>query len=129
MIDLIIVFLIIGSAPKFGDRKCYQLPTGSRGLALRAVERDIEEGCDMVMVKPGLPYLDIVSEISRKYENFPIAVYHVSGEYAALVHGANHGVFQLKSAVTEVMTSFKRAGANIIITYFTPLLLKWLKEE
>jgi porphobilinogen synthase len=80
------------------------------------------------MVKPGLAYLDIISAISAKYENFPIAVYNVSGEYAMLCHGAKNGAFDLKNAVMEVMTSFQRAGANIIITYFTPLLLKWLKD-
>ena len=105
------------------------MPPGSRGLALRAVERDIEEGCDVVMVKPGLPYLDIISLVNSKFPDIPIAVYNVSGEYSALMVAAKHGVFELKSAVNEVMTSFKRAGANIIITYFTPLILKWIKEE
>ncbi|XP_054154166.1 delta-aminolevulinic acid dehydratase-like [Oppia nitens] len=119
-----------GSAPKFGDRRAYQLPIGSKGLALRAVQRDIEEGCDMVMVKPGLPYLDIISEISRRFPDFPIAVYNVSGEYSMMMTAANqHGVFDLKTSVWEVMTSFKRAGANVIITYFTPMILKWLSSD
>ncbi|RWS27425.1 delta-aminolevulinic acid dehydratase-like protein [Leptotrombidium deliense] len=117
-----------GSAPKFGDRKCYQLPPGSAGLAMRAVKRDIEEGADVVMVKPGLPYLDLVQKISSTYPEAPVAVYHVSGEYAMLCHGATAGAFVLKTAVMEVVTSFKRAGASIVITYFTPLILKWLKD-
>lgn len=81
------------------------------------------------MVKPGLPYLDIISAINTKFPDFPIAVYNVSGEYSALMVASKQGVFDLKAAVTEMMTSFKRAGANIIITYFTPQLLKWIKEE
>lgn len=117
-----------GSAPQFGDRKCYQLPPGSKGLAMRAIERDIVEGADMVMVKPGLPYLDLVSQIAAKHPDIPIAVYHVSGEYAMLWHGAQGGAFDLKTAVMEVITSFKRAGSNIIITYYTPQILQWIKE-
>lgn len=118
-----------GSAPQFGDRKTYQLPCGSSGLAMRAVQRDVQQGADVVMVKPGLPYLDIVRSISLQFPQLPISVYHVSGEYAMLCHGATAGAFPLKSAVLEVVTSFKRAGATIIITYFTPQLLKWLKED
>lgn len=118
-----------GSAPKFGDRKCYQLPPGSTGLALRAIARDIEEGADLVMVKPGLNYLDLVKEISIKHPLHPIAVYHVSGEFAKLYHGAANGAFDLQTAVMEDMTSFKRAGAKIIITYFTPLILKLLAQK
>lgn len=117
-----------GSAPKFGDRQCYQLPPGSAGMALRAVDRDIREGADTVMVKPGLPYLDIVKEIAVRFPDVPIAVYHVSGEYAMLVHGATNGAFDLKSAVLEVMTSFKRSGVSIVITYFTPQILQYIKE-
>lgn len=117
-----------GSAPQFGDRKNYQLPPGARGLALRAVERDVAEGADLVMVKPGLPYLDIVREVANEFPRLSIAVYHVSGEYAMLAHGAKAGAFELKSAVLEVIGSFKRAGATVIITYFTPQLLQWLKE-
>lgn len=118
-----------GSAPTFGDRRDYQLPRGARGLALRAVTRDIAQGADTVMVKPGLPYLDIVRDIAGRFEDVPIAVYHVSGEYAMLWHGAQAGAFELKSALLEVLTAFKRAGATIVITYFTPQLLQWLKED
>jgi len=117
-----------GSAPSFGDRNAYQLPPGSSGLAMRAVDRDMVEGADFVMVKPGMPYLDIVRDVSLKHPDISVAVYHVSGEYAMMYQAAMAGTFDLKTAVLEVMTSFKRAGASIIITYFTPLILKLLKE-
>ena len=116
------------SAPKFGDRKSYQLPPGSSGLAVRAAERDVAEGADTVMVKPGLPYLDIARDISLRLPHVPLAVYHVSGEYAMLVHAAANGAFDLETAVMEVVTSFKRAGISIIITYFTPQILRWIKQ-
>ncbi|KAB0407520.1 hypothetical protein E2I00_012828 [Balaenoptera physalus] len=116
------------SSPAFGDRRCYQLPPGARGLALRAVDRDVREGADVLMVKPGMPYLDIVREVKNKHPELPLAVYHVSGEFAMLWHGAQAGAFDLKAAVLEVMTAFRRAGADIIITYYTPQLLQWLKE-
>ncbi|XP_074871447.1 delta-aminolevulinic acid dehydratase isoform X1 [Carettochelys insculpta] len=118
------------SKPAFGDRRCYQLPPGARGLALRAVQdRDVQEGADVLMVKPGMPYLDLVREVKAKHPTHPLAVYHVSGEFAMLWHGAQAGAFNLKAAVMEVMTGFRRAGADIIITYYVPQLLKWLKEE
>ncbi|XP_040487687.1 delta-aminolevulinic acid dehydratase isoform X1 [Ursus maritimus] len=117
------------SSPAFGDRRCYQLPPGARGLALRAVARDVREGADMLMVKPGMPYLDIVREVKDKHPELPLAVYHVSGEFAMLWHGSRAGAFDLKAAVLEVMTAFRRAGADVIITYYTPQLLQWLKEE
>ncbi|XP_028919132.1 delta-aminolevulinic acid dehydratase [Ornithorhynchus anatinus] len=116
------------SSPAFGDRRCYQLPPGARGLALRAVDRDVREGADLLMVKPGMPYLDIVREVKDKHPALPLAVYHVSGEFAMLWHGAQAKAFDLKAAVMEAMTSFRRAGADIIITYYTPQLLHWLKE-
>ncbi|XP_037735798.1 delta-aminolevulinic acid dehydratase isoform X2 [Chelonia mydas] len=117
------------SKPAFGDRRCYQLPPGARGLALRAVDRDVREGADVLMVKPGMPYLDLVRDVKAKHPTHPLAVYHVSGEFAMLWHGAQAGAFSLKTAVMEVMTGFRRAGADIIITYYVPQLLKWLKEE
>uniref|UniRef100_A0A8C6YKX1 Delta-aminolevulinic acid dehydratase n=1 Tax=Naja naja TaxID=35670 RepID=A0A8C6YKX1_NAJNA len=117
------------SKPAFGDRRCYQLPPGSRGLALRAVDRDVQEGADMLMVKPGMPYLDLVREVKDKHPSHPLAVYHVSGEFAMLWHGAQAGAFDLKAAVMEAMAGFRRAGADVIITYYAPQLLRWLKEE
>jgi len=115
------------SAPSFGDRKCYQLPPGSRGLALKAVQRDIEEGADFVMVKPAGPYLDLIRE-TKNMVNVPVACYHVSGEYAMLWHAAKANAFDLKTAVLESLTGMRRAGADIIITYYTPRLLDWLKQ-
>nr|CAB3220849.1 delta-aminolevulinic acid dehydratase-like [Phallusia mammillata] len=116
------------SAPAFGDRKCYQLPIGSRGLALRAAARDVQEGADMLMVKPGMPYLDIICQIKQNHPNLPLAAYHVSGEYACLWHAAEKGALDLRSAVMESFTALRRAGTDIIITYYTPAVLKWLRE-
>eukprot|EP01114_Cavostelium_apophysatum_P017048 TRINITY_DN4971_c0_g1_i1.p1 TRINITY_DN4971_c0_g1~~TRINITY_DN4971_c0_g1_i1.p1 ORF type:complete len:348 (+),score=75.60 TRINITY_DN4971_c0_g1_i1:53-1096(+) len=115
------------SAPSFGDRKCYQLPTSGRGLAIRAAKRDEEEGADIVMVKPAGPYLDIIRDVKDSVHT-PIACYHVSGEYAMLWHAAAAGAFDLKTAVIETLKGFRRAGVDIIITYYTPRLLDWLKE-
>lgn len=117
------------SAPAFGDRRCYQLPPGARGLALRAVERDVAEGADFLMVKPGMPYLDIVRDVKEKFPNHPLAIYQVSGEYAMLWHGSVAGAFSLKAIVMEAVTAMRRAGADIIISYYTPKLLEWIKED
>ncbi|XP_063234254.1 delta-aminolevulinic acid dehydratase isoform X2 [Bacillus rossius redtenbacheri] len=111
------------SAPQFSDRKCYQLPPGSRGLAARATKRDVEEGCDMLMVKPGLAYLDIVKQTKDAYPEYPLFVYQVSGEYAMLHHAAQAGALDLGAVLDEVLLSMRRAGADCIITYFTPLIL------
>lgn len=113
------------SAPSFGDRAAYQLPTSARDLALRAAKRDYEEGADFLMVKPGTLYLDIIRDLKNTLP-LPLAVYHVSGEYASLIAGANAGAFELKAAVQETMTAFLRAGCEVIITYFTPQILDWL---
>lgn len=112
------------NAPEFGDRGAYQLPPGSRALALKAVQRDISQGADFVMVKPAGPYLDIVRDIREQHPETPVAVYQVSGEYSLLKIGAQAGVVDLGRAVREVLTAYRRSGANIIITYFTPELLK-----
>jgi porphobilinogen synthase len=117
------------SAPSFGNRKCYQLPCGSTGLAIRASERDVEEGADILMVKPCLTYLDIVKEIKQRFPHHPLAVYQVSGEYAMIYHGAKANAFSLRDILIEIMTSTRRAGADIIISYYTPMILQWLKED
>ncbi|XP_015927299.1 delta-aminolevulinic acid dehydratase [Parasteatoda tepidariorum] len=115
------------SPPQFGDRKCYQLPPGNKGLAIRAAKRDIEDGADMIMVKPGLAYLDIVNELKQKHPEYPMFIYQVSGEYSMLYRAAEAGVFTLQDAAMETLTSMRRAGADVIITYFVPqLLLEWL---
>lgn len=117
------------SAPAFGDRRCYQLPPGARGLARRAIRRDVEEGADMIMVKPGYPYLDVVRDAAEAWPEYPLAVYQVSGEYSMLYHAAqSHKLFDLKSAVMESVEAYVRAGCSIILTYWTPQLLKWLQE-
>jgi porphobilinogen synthase len=117
------------SAPSFGDRRAYQLPSGSRGLAIRAARRDVDEGADMLMVKPGMSYLDIVRDIKNEFPEYPMFVYQVSGEYAMLLHGAKAGAFDLKNVLKEVLTSMRRAGADCIITYFVPTLLEWYKAD
>lgn len=115
------------SAPEFGDRKCYQLPPGSRGLALRAVKRDLSEGADFVMVKPAGIYLDIIREV-KDLASVPVAAYQVSGEYAMLWHASKSGAFSLRTAVLESLQAIQRAGADIVITYFAPKLIKEWKE-
>lgn len=115
------------SAPSKGNRKCYQLPPNARGLARRSTLRDMHEGADVLMVKPGSPYLDIVRDTRELAPDYPIAVYQVSGEYAAIYHAAQAGVYELKAAVLETLAGFQRAGANVIVTYFTPELLEWLE--
>ncbi|CAG8497233.1 8679_t:CDS:2 [Acaulospora morrowiae] len=115
------------SAPQFGDRKCYQLPPNARGLARRAITRDLGEGADIIMVKPGMPYLDILRDAKELGPDVPLAVYQVSGEFAMIWRSAEAKVFDLKVAVFESMEGFVRAGANIILTYYTPQLLDWLE--
>lgn len=104
------------SAPSFGDRKTYQMDPANGREALREIEEDIIEGADMVMVKPSLPYLDIVKAASEKFQ-VPLAVYNVSGEYAMVKAAAQMGWIDEMRVVMEEMTAMKRAGANIIITY------------
>eukprot|EP00842_Homolaphlyctis_polyrhiza_P004293 jgi/Hompol1/4865/HPOL_003968-RA len=117
------------SAPSSGDRKAYQLPPGARGLARRALLRDAAEGADMIMVKPGYPYLDIVRDARELVPDLPLAIYQVSGEYAMIWHAAQHKVFDLRAGVMESLESAQRAGASILITYYTPWILDWLSES
>lgn len=112
------------NAPEFGDRRAYQLPPGSRALASKAVKRDIDQGADFVMVKPGGLYLDIVRDIRERHPDVPVAIYQVSGEYSMLKLAAKNGLIDQKLAVAETLTAFRRAGATIIISYFTPEILK-----
>lgn len=116
------------SAPSFGDRKSYQLPPGSKGLSIRAAERDVAEGADMLMVKPGLPYLDIVKQTKDLFPHIPLFIYQVSGEYAMLYHAAANGALDLRVALFEILTSMRRAGSDCIISYYTPTILKWIKS-
>ncbi|CAF0713497.1 unnamed protein product [Brachionus calyciflorus] len=117
------------SAPAFGDRRCYQLPAGSTGLAIRASERDVQEGADILMVKPCMSYLDIVKELKQTFPHHPLAVYQVSGEYAMIWHGAKANSFDLRMILIEIIHSLRRSGADIIISYYTPMILKWIKEN
>jgi porphobilinogen synthase len=106
-----------GATPQFGDRRSYQMDPPNAREALREIALDIEEGADIVMVKPGLPYLDVV-RAARENFDVPIAVYNVSGEYAMLKAAAANGWIDGERAADEVLTSFVRAGADIVITYF-----------
>ncbi|GAA5876079.1 hypothetical protein JCM3774_004498 [Rhodotorula dairenensis] len=118
-----------GSVPNFGDRKCYQLPPNARGLARRAILRDVAEGADFLMVKPALPYLDIMSEARELAPNHPLACYQVSGEFSMLHAGAQAGVYDLKAMAFETVEGFLRAGCTLVLTYFTPDFLDWLDED
>ena len=114
------------SAPQFGDRRQYQMDPANRREAFKEVDLDIAEGADIIMVKPALAYLDIVREV-RDRINFPVATYNVSGEYAMVKAAAANGWIDEKRIVLETLTSMKRAGADIIITYHAIDAAKWLK--
>ena len=114
------------SPPKFGDRRSYQMDVANAEEALREVALDIEEGADIVMVKPALPYLDILWRVRERFAK-PTAVYHVSGEYAMIKAAAEKGYMDERAAVLEIMTSLKRAGADIIVTYWARELVEWIR--
>ena len=114
------------SPPQFGDRKTYQMDFANADEALREVALDIAEGADIVMVKPGLPYLDLVWRVKEKF-GYPVAVYNVSGEYAMIKAAAGNGWIDEKQAVLEMLTGFRRAGADIILTYWATTAARWLK--
>ncbi|HLT54544.1 MAG TPA: porphobilinogen synthase [Bacillota bacterium] len=116
------------SAPQFGDRKTYQMDPSNRLEALREAQSDIEEGADFIMVKPALSFLDIIRDV-RNHVQTPVVAYNVSGEYAMVKAAAQNGWIDEKSVVLEMLTSMKRAGADIILTYFAKDVAKWLKEE
>ena len=115
------------SPPQFGDRRSYQLDYANADEALREVALDIDEGADIVMVKPALPYIDILWRVHERFKK-PTAAYHVSGEYAMLKAAAEKGIVEERVAVIEIMTALRRAGADIIITYWARELAKWLRE-
>ena len=114
-------------APKFGDRAQYQMDPKNSLEALREVEIDLQEGADIIMVKPALSYLDVIARIKDTY-NVPIAAYNVSGEFAMVHAAAKNGWLDYRRTTTEVLTSIRRAGAKIIITYFAKDMAKWLNE-
>jgi porphobilinogen synthase len=117
-----------GSAPVFGDRRSYQMDPANRREALREVQLDIEEGADIVMVKPALAYLDIVRDV-REMTDLPVAAYNVSGEYAMVKAAAANGWLDERRAVQEALTGMRRAGADIILTYHARDVARWLAEE
>ncbi len=114
------------SAPAFGDRKSYQMDFRNVREAIKESKLDIEEGADYLMVKPALAYLDVISLIKREFPYMPLAAYNVSGEYSMVKAAAKSGWIDEKSVAVEILTSIKRAGADIIITYFAKDMAKWL---
>ncbi len=115
------------STPQFGDRRSYQMDPANRLEALREAQMDVEEGADIIMVKPGLPYLDIVRDLRNEF-NLPVAVYNVSGEYSMIKAAAQMGWIDEERVTMETMYSFKRAGADLIITYHAMEVAKLLHK-
>ena len=116
-----------GSTPSFGDRRTYQMDPANGREALKEVRLDVEEGADIVMVKPAMAYLDVVRAV-RESTDLPVAVYHVSGEYAMLKAAAERGWIDEERAVDETLTAIARAGAGIIITYFAKDYLRRMQR-
>ena len=116
------------SAPQFGDRRGYQMDPANAREALREIESDLAEGADIVMVKPALPYLDLIRAARERFDA-PLAAYQVSGEYAAIVAAAERGLIDLRSVALESLTAIARAGAGIVITYFARAAAEWLAED
>ena len=116
----------LASAPRFGDKKSYQMNINNRREAVREARLDQEEGADMLMVKPALSYLDVIRDV-REYSDLPIAAYNVSGEYAMVKAAGARGMLDEKQVTLEILSSIKRAGADLIFSYHTPDVLGWLK--
>jgi porphobilinogen synthase len=115
------------SRPQFGDRRTYQMDYSNPEMAMREIAMDIKEGADMIMVKPALAYLDIIYRAKKRFR-MPLAAYNVSGEYAMLKAAAREGWIDEKSAILEVLTAIKRAGADMIITYHAKEAAEWLQS-
>jgi porphobilinogen synthase len=115
------------SPPQFGDRRSYQMDSANAQEALREVALDIDEGADIVLVKPALLYLDILWRVRERFGK-PTAAYHVSGEFAMVKAGVEKGFLEERTAVLEIMTSIKRAGADLIITYWAKELAEWTRQ-
>jgi len=116
-----------GSAPQFGDRRSYQMDPANVREALREIDLDIAEGADIVMVKPAMAYMDVIRRV-REHCNLPLAAYNVSGEFAMIKAAARNGWIDERRVTMEVLTGIRRAGADMIITYFAPDVAQWLKE-
>lgn len=115
------------SAPQFGDRRAYQMDPANAREALREVDLDIAEGADIVMVKPAMAYMDIIRQVRDRYD-LPLAVYNVSGEFSMIRAAAQNGWIDERRIVMEVLTGLRRAGADMLITYFAPDVAQWLRE-
>ena len=115
-------------APQFGDRKTYQMDPANRMEALREAESDLMEGADFLIVKPALAYMDIIRDVKNNM-NLPIVAYNVSGEYSMIKAAALNGWINEKQIVLETLTGFKRAGADLIITYFAKDVARYLQED
>lgn len=115
------------STPQFGDRKTYQMDPANRLEALREATSDIEEGADFLMVKPALPYLDVLRDLRNNFD-YPLVAYNVSGEYSMIKAAGQNGWIDEKQVVLEMLTGMKRAGADLIITYFAIDVAKWLQH-
>jgi porphobilinogen synthase len=115
------------STPQFGDRKAYQMDPANRTEALREAESDVNEGADFLIVKPGMPYLDIVRDVKNHFL-LPIVTYNVSGEYSMVKAAAQNGWIDEKAVVMEMLTGMKRAGSDLIITYHAKEAARWLAE-
>ncbi len=120
--------IAVDSAPQFGDRRGYQMDPANAEEALREVELDLEEGADMIMVKPGIAYLDILHTVKTKF-NRVTAAYQVSGEYAMIEAAAQRGWIDRKRVILESLLAFKRAGADFVLTYYAAEAAEWLKEN
>ncbi|MGM0835967.1 MAG: porphobilinogen synthase [Bacillota bacterium] len=116
------------SSPQFGDRKTYQMDPANRQEALREAESDILEGADFLIVKPALSYLDIIRDVKNNF-NVPVVAYNVSGEYSMIKAAAQNGWINEKEIVMEMLVSMKRAGVDLIITYFSKDVARWLNEN
>jgi porphobilinogen synthase len=116
-------------APKFGDRKTHQMDPANARESLRETELDVAEGADMLMVKPALPYLDIIRQTRDGFPQLPLAAYNVSGEYAMVKAAAANGWLDEERAVIEILTGIKRAGADLIITYHAKDAARWISKQ
>jgi porphobilinogen synthase len=116
------------STPQFGDRKTYQMDPANRLEAIREAESDVDEGADFLIVKPGMPYLDIVRDVKNNF-NLPVVIYNVSGEYSMVKAAAANDWIDEERIVMEMLTGMKRAGADLIITYHAKDAARWLKEQ
>lgn len=115
-------------APQFGDRSTYQMDPANSQEAMREIELDLAEGADLIMVKPGLPYLDVIRQAHDRYPDVPLAVYNVSGEYSMLKAAARLGWLDERRVALESLIAFKRAGTSLILTYWAKQAARWLAE-